>query len=192
MATARSNRLLGCSLKNEKELKNKGRGSYEEKEAFIDGVNVWVVRWFDNRAVTFASTCSSIQPLLHVQRFDKKQKQSIAIPCPSIVCQYNQNMGGGDALDALVSYYQIKLKSKKYYLRFFFHFVDVAIVNGRLLCRRACDFYGITYSKQNDLLVFKSRLAKSLCKVGKDMQPANKRGRPSLELLQPCASRACA
>ena len=98
-------------------------------------------------------------------------------------------MGGVDALDALVACYRITLRSKKYYLRFFFHFIDVAVVNGWLLYRRSCDYYGIARPRQNDLLSFKCKLAESLCKAGKDLQPTKKRRRPSLDAEVPQASR---
>ena len=131
------------------------------------------------------SMCSSIQPLLHVERYDKNRNNQLQCFVFRLIRQCNQNMGG---VDALVSYYRIKLKSKAYYLRFF-HFVDLAVVNGWLLYRRACDFYGITYSKQNDSLTFKSKLAESLCKVGKDMLPTKKLKRPSLDSQCSHASR---
>ena len=45
IATARSNRLLGCEMQCEKELKQKGRGSFEEKETTIDGFVVRAGLW---------------------------------------------------------------------------------------------------------------------------------------------------
>ena len=36
-------------------------------------------------------------------------------------------MGGVDAVDVYISYYRIHIKSKKYYLRIFFHLVDYFI-----------------------------------------------------------------
>ena len=115
IATASSNRLLGCEMQSEKELKHKGRGSFEEKETTIDDIVVRAVKWFDNRPVTLA-----IYPLCTVDRWDRSQRQSISVCCPAIVGKYNQNMGGVDALDALISYYRIGIRSKKYYHRFFF------------------------------------------------------------------------
>ena len=116
MATARSNRFSGCEMQSEKELQQKGRGSFEEKGTTIDGVVVRAMKWFDNRPVTLPSTCASIYPLCTVDRWDRSQRQSISVCCPAIVGKYNQNMGGVDALDALVSYYRIGIRSKKKYI----------------------------------------------------------------------------
>jgi len=106
-------------MQGEKELQQKGRGSFEEKGTTIVGVVVRAMKWFDNRPVTLASTCASIYPLCTVDRWDRSQRQSISVCCPAIVGKYNQNMGGVDALEALVSYYRIGIRSKKYYHRFF-------------------------------------------------------------------------
>ena len=87
------------------------------------------MKWFDNQPVTITSTCASVYPLCTVDGWERSQRQSISISCPAIVGKYNQNMGGVDPLDALVSYYRIGIRSKKYY-HLFFHLVDVAVMNG--------------------------------------------------------------
>jgi len=79
IATERSNRLLGCEMQSEKELKQKGRGSFEEEETTIDGIVVRAVRWFDNRPVTSASTCTSVYSLCTVDRWDRSQRQASVI-----------------------------------------------------------------------------------------------------------------
>lgn len=78
-------------------------------------------------------------------------------------------MGGVDALDALIAYYRIHIRSKKYYHRFFFHFVDMVVVNGWLLYRRDCDSMNVPRKKQKDLLAFKLSIAQALCMQGKDL-----------------------
>jgi len=55
-------------------------------------------------------------------------------------------------------------------------------VNGWLLYRRDCDSFGVSNSKQKDLLSFKISVAEALIKKGKDII-SKKRGRPSLELM---------
>jgi hypothetical protein len=46
-------------------------------------------------------------------------------------------MGGVDTLDSLLGLYRIRVRSKKYYHRIFYHVVDLAVVNSWLLYRRA-------------------------------------------------------
>lgn len=90
-------------------------------------------------------------------------------------------MGGVDALDALIAYYRIHIRSKKYYHRLFFHFVDMVIVNSWLLYRRDCESLTVPKKKQKDLLAFRTSIAQALCMQGKDLSK-KKRGRPSLDV----------
>lgn len=45
-------------------------------------------------------------------------------------------MGGVDNLDANVGRYKIRLKSKKWYLRIFYHLFDLCVINAWLLYQR--------------------------------------------------------
>ena len=63
--TVRSNRLRGCLLKTEKELKKEGRGSYDCAVDANSGLSV--VRWFDSSAVQLSSTLTSVEPLSTVK-----------------------------------------------------------------------------------------------------------------------------
>ncbi|XP_046402676.1 piggyBac transposable element-derived protein 3-like [Ischnura elegans] len=178
LGTVRCNRIPGCNLLPDKELKKRGRGSIDEKEATVDGVSVRVVKWFDNRPVTLMGTFGGAHPMGTVQRWDKKGKGKVEVQCPRMVKMYNDCMGGVDLCDANLSRYRIFLKSRKYYHRLFFHFVDLAVVNSWSLYRRDCDSLGISKKKQNDLLEFKMRIAEALTKRGKDIL-LKKRGRKS-------------
>ncbi|XP_046684702.1 piggyBac transposable element-derived protein 4-like [Homalodisca vitripennis] len=181
LGTIRLGRFPGLLFSSDQEMKKKGRGSYEEKEATIDGVKIRAVKWLDNRGVSLASTFESACPINTVQRFDSKGREQIDVTCPKIVTTYNKFMGGVDLLDGLISYYRINLRSRKFYLRFFFHFVDVSIVNGWLLFRRDCQHNGIAKQGVMDLLAFRCEVAESLCNLGAD---PIKRGRPSTDRVE--------
>ena len=47
-----------------------------------------------------------------------------------------QTWGGVDKMDALLAHYRMFFRSKKWYHRIFFHFVDVALCNSWLLYKR--------------------------------------------------------
>ena len=42
--------------------KKKGRGSFDEKVAIVDGIEISSIRWLDNKSVTFLSTFTGCQP----------------------------------------------------------------------------------------------------------------------------------
>jgi len=128
VGTIRSNRLQGCSFSNDAILKKKERGAYEEKETTIDSIPIRAVKWFDNRPVVVASTFAKAASVGSVERFDRKTKQQSQSSIHQLK-QYNGFMGGVDTLDAYLAYYRTQIRSKKCYLRFFFHFCDLALVN---------------------------------------------------------------
>lgn len=84
-------------------------------------------------------------------------------------------MGGVEALDALIAYYRIHIRSKKYYHKFFFHFVDMVIVNSWLLYRRNCESLSFPRKKQRDLLAFRTSIAQALCMQGQDLSKKKRR-----------------
>ncbi|XP_063878299.1 piggyBac transposable element-derived protein 2-like isoform X1 [Scylla paramamosain] len=168
LGTVRQNRLKGCRLIDDKRMKKLGRGTYDEKSATVEGIEVDVLKWCDTKCVTFISTYAAGDPPGVAERWSKKEKQFIDVACPNVVLEYNKFMGGVDLLDGLVSYYRTKLKSKKYYMRFFFHFLDMVTVNCWLLYRRDGRSLEIPPKKQIDLLDFRAEVAEGVLKCKKD------------------------
>ena len=82
------------------------------------------------------STFAKANPIATVSRFDKTKKKIIEIPCPDIVQRHNKSMGGVDLADHLLALYRINTKANKYYHKLIYHFIDMAVVNAWLLCRR--------------------------------------------------------
>ena len=107
-------------------------------------------------------TYAAIEPITNVQRFDWKLAQLIQVECPSIVVTYNQFMGGVDLLDSLPALYRITVRSKKWYHRLLFHFLELMLVQTWLLYRSDADASGIRRTAQTSLLQFKIGVADSL------------------------------
>ncbi|XP_064469715.1 piggyBac transposable element-derived protein 3-like [Ornithodoros turicata] len=132
--TMRKDRAAQCPLQSEKDLKAQGRGSYDYR---VDRENgIIVCEWYDNRLVIMGSNVHGVEPLVKVKRFDRKRKEHIEVDCPALIRSYNQNMGGVDKCDMLLSFYRMHFKTKKWYKRVIFHLTDVAVVNAWLLYRR--------------------------------------------------------
>lgn len=171
--TVRANRLPGCSLKEEKALKKEGRGSYD---SYVEEVNnVVAVRWYDNKAVSLLSSLVGVLPLGEAKRWDKTTKEHRNFPMPAIVQSYNKSMGGIDLLDSFLAKYRFPMKSKRWYLYLFWHFVMVAVVNAWNLYRRDSRLLNLPAKEILNRRKFQAEVAESLISV----RAGTKRGRPS-------------
>lgn len=90
------------------------------------------LQWKDKKSILFLSNFHDIDDVSTVGR-KNKDGSVMQIPCPQIVKDYNSNMGHVDKADMLKSLYEIDRKSKKWWLRIMWHFLDVAVVNSFLL-----------------------------------------------------------
>ncbi|XP_051285283.1 piggyBac transposable element-derived protein 2-like [Dicentrarchus labrax] len=161
---------------DDRAMKAKGRGTHEEKMTTHNGVNLWAVKWFDNRPVTLLSTFVAANPTTQVLRWDKKKKEVVRVSRPNVVAVYNKSMGGVDLLDSLIALYRTKIRSKKWYHRIVFHMLDMTLVEAWLLHRRDCQSQ-MPEIAHLPLLDFKIQVASCLCMENK---VSNKRkGRPS-------------
>ena len=92
-------------------------------------------------------------------------------------------MGGVDLADMLISLYRIPVKTHRWYIKVFWHLVDIAKVNGWLLYRRHCDQIGIPKRSRMTLLNFTEELSEALIHARKPVKTPS-RGRPTKRSLQ--------
>ncbi|KAK0136549.1 PiggyBac transposable element-derived protein 3 [Merluccius polli] len=104
------------------------------------------------------------------QRWSKKEKRMINVQRPFSVKLYNQHMGGVDVMDQCIAMYPHRRKNKRWYIKVFFHFLDVTIVN-------AWRLYRLSGNEAKDLLHFKASTARALINAGS--LKIRTRGRPS-------------
>lgn len=163
-------------LSSEKELKMKGRGSFDWRTDVTS--NITVIKWQDNSTVQLASTYVNHAEGRKVRRWSTKDKKYVEIECPLMIQEYNQFMGGVDLCDMLLSLYRIKLRSKRWYMPIFYYLVKVAVTNGWLLYRR---HYALLFPDKNfmSLLDFQIIVANDLTMAGKMTFVSPPRGRPS-------------
>ena len=188
VGTVRANRLLGCVFPTDKALKAQGRGAFALMSTTFEGVDLSAVKWHDNKCVSLLSTYCAIEPMDTAERWDKTEKDKVAVPRPHIVATYNKFMGGADLLDSLLALYRIPVRSKKYYHRIIWHFLDTAVVQAWLLYRRNMAADGIAKKLQMTLLQFKASISRCLAKEGK--VNGVKRGRPSCSMDIQIAAKA--
>lgn len=137
------------------------RGSCAESLTVLKSVPVTVVKWLDNKDVVLASTYAGKLPEDTAHRWNRSENTRIEIPRPNCIKEYNKFMGGVDLLGSFIGRNKIKMKSRKYYMRMFYHIVDVAIVNCWILFKRKNPSLKVTLSE------FRKELAYTLLNVGK-------------------------
>ncbi|XP_061591014.1 piggyBac transposable element-derived protein 4 [Cololabis saira] len=124
------------------------------------------VQWRDTRDVFLCST-------LHTAHSDDREQRRVRgadgswqmkdVSVPPAVKEYNRCMVGGDLSDGLIDYYEVLHKTQKWYKTFFYHFIDIAIVNAFLLHKELAMGKGETPLHQK---AFWETLAEQLAEAG--------------------------
>lgn len=157
-----------------KSFKKEPRGTSVEYVGAYSGVDISTTAWRDNKTVCLASSFAGKNPTSMVQRYDKSRKTYISIERPYVIAEYNRHMGGVDLLDSIMARYKILLRSKHWYMRVFYHFLDITISNAWLLYRRVN-----TQSERSEKLLdsadFRVEVAETLCKLGTKLRGSSKR-----------------
>ena len=185
--TIRADKLQGCPLQSTKDLAKLGRGSIDFKSDMNSGI--LIVKWYDNNAVHMASNYVGIEPMAEAERWCPNAKACINVGCPQVIKAYNGGMGGIDLADMLIALYRIMIKTKRWYLKIFWHCVDIAEVNAWILCRRDCRERQIPQRKQLALLNFSLEVAEGLMvqnKVVTSTPRTGKAGRPTKRKAAEC------
>ena len=86
---------------------------------------------------------------------------------PPLLPAYNKYMGGVDRTGQLKKTYGFDRKSKRSWVRLFFHFFDIAVNNAYILYKHNCKRYDVT---PIELLDFRVNLAQKL--IGKQRKRA--------------------
>lgn len=107
-----------------------------------------------------------------------KKLSRVPVDCPRVVQVYNRHMGGVDLLDSIIGRYRITMRSKKWYFKLFYHFLDMSLVNAWLLYRRARE-----NKNTIPLAKFRQEVAVALCQTGTLSTPTRGRKRKVDEIV---------
>ncbi|KAJ8931317.1 hypothetical protein NQ314_015783 [Rhamnusium bicolor] len=169
LGTVRVNRVPNCKLSSDQTLtaKKTKRGYSEEYVGNVYGIDISSVLWHNTKTVRLLSTYvgskrflsknTDTQPSKAI-RWDKKEKKHHEVDCPYIIKEYNRHMGGVDLMDGLLGRYHIRMKTRKWSNRIFYHLVDVAMVNAYILYHRIHP-----KERKVELPLFRTEVAESLC-----------------------------
>ena len=81
------------------------------------------------------------------------------ISIPKSIADYNRFLRGVDIFDQKSSYYSIQLRSKRWYIKIFYHFLDIAIINSHILYQET---YRKAGKKSLDQLEFRMEVIREL------------------------------
>lgn len=115
------------ALKTDRQLK---RGQYDYRVS--DNQMVSYMKWKDKRSVFILTNFHDPRNKVHVTRTEKTGEK-VEVPCPLALKDYNENMNFVDKFDQLKGSYAIDRKSKKWWHRIFFHFLDCTVVNAFII-----------------------------------------------------------
>ena len=65
------------------------------------------------------------------------EKQFVNIP--RAIIDYTANVGGVDSFDQKSNYYSPQLRSHRWYIKIFFHFLEIAVLNSYVIYKKVCE-----------------------------------------------------
>ena len=112
-----------------------------------------------------------------IKRWDKTSNSQVEVPCPSIIQAYKKNMVVVDLVDILIALCRIKVRTKRWYIKIFWHLIDICKVNSWNLYRRHCIQCGKPKRQVLSLLLFSVDLGNAVIHANKPV--LKKLGRPT-------------
>lgn len=161
--TIRTNKLHAVpELLDKTTLRSMERGDYMVRTKGTIALTVWR----DNKEIYLISNAYPVSGDVTVPRKRKQDGVVEEISCPPALPGYNKYMGGVDQNDQKKSYYAINRRSRRWWLRIFFHFLDVAVVNAHCLYlenRQQAFHPPLLPQPPMDVLGFRCALIHSFC-----------------------------
>lgn len=124
--TVNSNRKHLPIFLADKELQ---RGDFDFS---VSNGGLTAIKWKDKRSVYLLSNYHDPKVTSQVKR-KKRDGTSESVPCPQVLIDYNKHMNAVDKFDQNKGSYEVDRKSRKWWHRIFFYFLDACVVNSYVI-----------------------------------------------------------
>lgn len=130
--------------------------------------------WRDSKAVLVLSNCYGIKSVETERRkkrkeIEKEERKSNSeqgpidvienVKIPYSISQYNKFMGGVDLFDQKAENYGILLRSHRWYVKIFFHLLEISLINSYIIYTKVCEKSRVTPKSH---LQFRKEVARGL------------------------------
>ncbi|XP_050705681.1 piggyBac transposable element-derived protein 4-like [Eriocheir sinensis] len=105
-----------------------------DSETLTSSTGIGATKWRDKNDVFILTNFHDPSEMSEVNRRQKDGSKCL-YPCPICVTDYNKNMNSVDKFDQLMASYKLDRRSKKWWHRIFFYFLDAAVVNSYIVFR---------------------------------------------------------
>ncbi|GFQ98907.1 piggyBac transposable element-derived protein 3 [Trichonephila clavata] len=113
----------------------------------------------------FCQMAFGIKPEGSCKRWVNEQRLRADVRQPAIAKSYNTYMGGFDMMDRLISYYRMSTRTKKWTMRVFAYFLNMATCNAWIMYIRHCKQCSSSSKNRFHLIDFELVIAQSLIKA---------------------------
>ncbi|XP_049782235.1 piggyBac transposable element-derived protein 4-like [Schistocerca cancellata] len=97
-----------------------------------DDISITKLKDRGTKSVEIGSNMHNPSEMSQVSGRNKKSEKE-SIECPKAIADYNSYMGGVDKFEQLMSAYSVSWKSRKWWRKLFYYFLDAAVVNSFIL-----------------------------------------------------------
>jgi hypothetical protein len=105
------------------------------RKEFPEGV-LRVLYWQDTKPVHLLTSLKSKIGFVERNAYNGGLHAINRVTAPSsMIAYYNSHMGGTDKMEQQLSCYRIKMKTKRWPIKIFLHFLSVAVMNAHVLYR---------------------------------------------------------
>ena len=122
-------------------------GCYKYFYKKVNGKFILLTKYMDNKLVLIVSNFLNSSNTLNRYRWDKKEMRFVKMKYPEIIKIYSHLMKGVDIGNQLISYYELKHKTYKWWKRILYHLIDISIVNSFIIYRKATNDKNMTQKK---------------------------------------------